>query len=195
MNGSTLNTDELDALLLVSGILHANPETRSLSHTLLDIVKRQRALGTVPTVSAQQVADRVGDPALRQRFAPTDADNAHWQREAERIGMPELGKLCPKLQQRAQQFTDHNVPNLDPREQPNEDDRRHGSMLPKTFRFRVAHGKPENVFEARRTPTGVYLVQWLTGKVGGFTPAHVAMLLRLDRWRPTHDPITVGGAT
>lgn len=161
MSGSTLNTDELDALLLVSGILHANPETRSLSHTLLGIVKRQRALGTVPTVSAQQVADRVGDPELAKKFA-------------QQVNMGE--------------------------QLPNDDDYRRAPMLPGLIAFRVWSGDDTNVFVAERTHPPYlaeegYMVTWKTGKRAAYKPEWVAMQLRLGRWRPTHDPITVGGAT
>lgn len=175
MSGSTLNTDELDALLLVSGILHANPETRSLSHTLLDIVKRQRALGWAPTVSAQQVAERVGDPALAKKFA----QQANEQRAGKVVAgsaRPLYGRLADDVEQR-----------------PNEDDERRSTMLPSSFAFRVPGGHPHHVFFAQRVPVGTggsdgYVVQWITGESRTYTSPWVAMQLRLDRWRPTHDP-------
>lgn len=180
MNSTTLTQADFDTLAYIAGMLYANPETRPASDALQKMIGRQRDLGVAPTESVQQVADKLGDPQLAQKFAQ--------QVNGRRAGKVVAGSALPLYRSLAD----------DAKQQPNGDDLRRGPMLPQSFAFRVPGGRTDDVFHARRIRSvggGGFEVEWLTGERRQYTQQWVAMQLRLDRWRATHDPVTVGGGS
>lgn len=180
MSRSTLSDKDFDRISYAAGILAATGN-RDMADALGELIRRQRAIGVEPTEPVQEVADKLGDPALAAKFA----DKAL----AQRAGKVVAGGGRPL----------YSMLSADTKEQPNVDDRRRANMLPQSFAFRVPHGQLQNVFFARRVPSvggGGFEVEWLDGETRNYYSAEwVAMQLRLDRWRPTHDPITVGGGS
>lgn len=195
---TTLTQKDFDRISYSAGLLQALGHG-DMAHALGELVRRQRELGNVPTESAAAVADRLGDPALAKKFA----QQANEQRAAPYRTMKERNATAEAIEaaQRAGKVVAGSARPVYGElslsdQQPNVDDRRRANMLPQSFAFRVTTGRPENVFFARRVPSvggGGFEVEWLTGEKRAYLPEWVAMQLRLDRWRPTHDPITVGG--
>lgn len=189
MSRSTLTPEDINLLFFVGGVLAANPGTKGASDAVRKLVDRQRALGKVPTESVQVVADKLGDQQLAQRPYRTMKERnatAEAIEAVQRASKVVAGSARPL----------YGTLSDDASQQPNVDDRRRANSLPSSFAFRVTTGAIENVFVARRVLSvggGGFEVKWLTGEKRGYTPEWVAMQLRLDRWRPTHDPITVGG--